>query len=480
MKSDGHPKNGESRPRSAALDLGMGANPEPQANSARDEEGLCELLVEAQVITRAAYQEGLSQNKGKHEQVIDTLVRLGFLAPSVLVEFLAQHPGTMGFDASRYEIEPELVALMSAPTARKHQVYPLDRVGEILLVGAVHPLDATALAEIEADTGLRPRAVLCSPEDIAIALEACYPIENEQETVPTVEEDARGQRGKAKLYQVARLIRRIPSLPALPETVARFQQTMSDPSSSISDVEAILTMDPTMAAKILSVANSAAYGFQHRITDITLAVSLLGLRETYQIVLSVSIADFVQKLKHFDYRAFWLEAICCAAASRIVAKAHGKRNAQGVFAAGLLHDLGRAVLLELQPGLAEQLQPRLWGRELIAEEERLVGMGHPEAGYELACHWDLPAEIAEPMRYHHAPSRATRAEFHVAIVALANLMAYAPGATVEENQGIFDGFEDTLAFLHLDSETSEAMLDEYLSLREHALGSVDSYWLLKN
>ena len=62
------------------------------------------------------------------------------------------------------------------------------------------------------------------------------------------------------------------------------------------------------------------------------------------------------------------------------------------------------------------------------------------------------------------------------IVALANLMAYAPGATVEENPGIFDGFEHSLDLLKLDSEVSEAMLDEYLSLREHALGSVDSSW----
>ena len=444
---------------------------------------ISELLVEAGLVSEAQYRECHAARGKDSGGVIDALVRSGYLAPSKLVEFLFAHPGSLGLDTSRLEISPDLVALLTPALARKHEVLPIDKVGGVLLVGAAHPLSETAIDEIGEDAGLRPRVVLCAREDIHFALDSYYEATDRatvaeddpavaQKKVPAGEDlqtRTQQRRGRMKLFHVASLIRRVSSLPALPETVTRVKEVMDDPTSAIDDVVNIITLDPTVAAKILSVANSAAYGFPHKINDIGLAVSLLGLRETYDIVLSVVVADFVHKFKHFDYRAFWLESICCAAAARIVAKAHGKRHAPGVFAAGLLHDLGRAVLLELQPNFADGLRPGLFGRDLVAEEERVIGLAHTEAGYQLANQWNLPPDIAEPMRFHHAPELATQARFHVAVVALANVMAYAPGATLEENPDLFSGFEDTLAFLHLDAEVAEAMLEEYLVLREGAL-----------
>jgi len=211
------------------------------------------------------------------------------------------------------------------------------------------------------------------------------------------------------------------------------------------------------------------YGFTHQVHDIALAVSLLGLRETYSIVLSVSVADFVKKLKNVDYRSFWLDSMCCAAAARIVAKASGRRNLAGIFTAGLLHDIGRAVLWEVVPLASTEIDSELEGAALVAAEQEAIGLTHGEAGYELASHWGLPAELAEPVRFHHTPLEATEVKDHVAVVAVADRLIRARGTQLEENEHLWDGMEPVLDYLGVNVETREAMLDDYLVKRANAI-----------
>ena len=80
-----------------------------------------------------------------------------------------------------------------------------------------------------------------------------------------------------KLAHMAHLVRQIQTFGALPETVTT-SRAMLTPDSSISSVTDIITWT-ARGAKVLSVANSTAYGFTHKITDLTLAVSLMGLRK---------------------------------------------------------------------------------------------------------------------------------------------------------------------------------------------------------
>ena len=110
---------------------------------------------------------------------------------------------------------------------------------------------------------------------------------------------------------------------------------LAQPEPSLRRLNQFFGSDPALAARLLEEANSAAYGFTHKITDLTLAVSLMGLKETYAIVLSAAVVDLVSQMEDFDYRTFWFESVCSACASRIVAKVSGRRQLPGVFTAGL-------------------------------------------------------------------------------------------------------------------------------------------------
>jgi putative nucleotidyltransferase with HDIG domain len=220
---------------------------------------------------------------------------------------------------------------------------------------------------------------------------------------------------------------------------------------------------------VLGVANSPAYGFKHQVHDVKLAVSLMGLKETYAIVLSAAVVDMLRKLKQFDYRTFFLEAVCCATAARIVAKTAGKHNLPGIFYAGLLHDIGKAALWEAAPELCAKIDSDLQGKEAIQAEEQNIGLSHAEAGYELANYWQLPPEIAQPIRLHHDFARATDLKENVAAVAIANEMVAISGATLQEHPEFYTNNEAALKTLNIDEELAEAMLEKYLDKHQNAV-----------
>ena len=400
--------------------------------------------------------------------VIDALFALGHLESQTFLDFLVNYPGISPTDLIHFEIRADLVDLIDQEVANTHEVIPIDRRNGNLILGCANPLDAQALEVIAEKTGLSVQTVLCAPEDVQAAVLRYYPRPG-QETEADREAHIRGLERPLRLQQVAEMIRHIDTLPALPETVAQVRDAMDDPKSSVPAVVDIITLDPPIAAKVLSVANSAAYGFTHKIHDLNLAVSLLGLRETYAIVLSAAVVDLLNKFRNFDYRSFFLEAISCATASRIVARAAGRRNLPGIFSAGLLHDIGLPVVWETVPDLARKIAPDLHGTELVRAEEAVLGISHAEAGYLLASHWELPDEISQAVRFHHAPEKADVMREHVAIVALADAMVLVSGTKLEDNPDIFQGLEPALEILGMDQETAEAMLEEFLSRYESAL-----------
>ena len=185
------------------------------------------------------------------------------------------------------------------------------------------------------------------------------------------------------------------------------------------DLNEAVSEDPAIAAKLLKVANSAVYGFSHQVDNVPLAVSLLGLVETYSIVVSVYVIKVFERSRAFDYKRFWMQSMACAHLARALAPAVPGPQRAGISSAGLLHDRGCVALLQIAPRHYERVDPALAGRGLIEEEERLLGLTHTEAGYELAVHWALPPELAECIRLHHTPEYAS--EEHRPMVSLINV-----------------------------------------------------------
>jgi len=207
--------------------------------------------------------------------------------------------------------------------------------------------------------------------------------------------------------KIKAIINGIQDLPTLPLVAQRLQDVMEDPLSSAEDAARIIEGDQSLAAKVLSLVNSAYYGLPREITKIAQAVPLLGFRATSQLALSISVINLFndQEEGRFDREALWLHSIGCAVCAQKIAKKARYPRPEDCFSGGLLHDVGKLVQDQF---LHEELLAIVEHTEkeeisfLEAERNRL-GIDHAIIGEWLARKWKLPLPVVVSIRHHHEP-----------------------------------------------------------------------------
>ncbi len=442
-----------------------------------------ELMIDEGMITAEQLEHALETQKECGGKIVEVLISQGAITPEMFVSFLARQPGVASVNISNYEVPGDVIALVPKAFALQNEVFPLDRLGASLTLGMVCPLDSKTLEELQSIVGLKIRPLVCPRKDLKEAIEHYYGDESEREEPESADSLAKGIAKVAvvraveeaggesveeasekvettlKLRSVLPLIKQIDSLPPLPDTAPRARQIIDDPDSSASDLARVVVNDPVVGAKILGVANSAACGFVSKINSIERAVSLLGMRETYSIVLSASVADFFKDSKYIDSRAFWKNATACATAARIAAAACGWANANAVYSSALLHDIGRLVLLKIAPDSFASVPHEGTPEEILAAEERHIGLTHCEAGFELATHWELPVEIALAIRFHHYPELTSEGKEVVYSTALADAMVRAG----EDVEGFIEGSRALIALMNLSEDKAVFIIEDFLT-----------------
>lgn len=419
-----------------------------------------ELLVRDGSITEAQLAEALEKQQNEGGKIVENLMALGYLDTHSFVRFLSRQPGTASIDLLNYTIPMEVIQLVERDFALKHELVPIDKMGRDLTVGMACPMDSATIAELEAKTGMKVRPLLVSMSDVRTALKNYYRTdESPRETYHLDDKQNISMSARVvtpgtasislvesglKFEKVVHLIRKLSALPALPETVGQVREAMENPDTSTDDVAAIVGRDPALAAKVVSLANSAAYSFTHRVDTIERATALLGLREVFGLVIGSAVIDYFKEGQHFDHKSFWKRSMICATACKLIARDKRPKGAGSLFAAGLMYDIGRAVLAEIAPKPYTRIDQTLSKSEVIRAENELFGLAHPEVGFLLADGWGLPAEISEPIRFHHDFQQAQRFPELVAIVALGSSIAYTMAGTtpteaaalIEENEAV--------------------------------------------
>lgn len=411
----------------------------------QDSKRIGRILIDEGLIEPNHLKQALDLQQSQGGKTVELLIHLGHLDLDTVAKFLASRPGVASINLENYAVPKDLYTLVPREFAVKHDVFPIDRLGNVLTVAMAFPIDLQAIHELEQLTDFRVNALLCYQDDIRLAIQRYYP-HDEAGDPATIEATQDRIHAGLKVEHLALLVRRIDSLPTLPQTVERVQEAMDDPDTSLRDVAEIVSGDPPIAAKLLQLANSAAYGFLSRINSVQNAITLLGIRETYMAVVSSAILDLADKSRTFDHERYWRMSMFCASAARKIAAACGEGRNPAVFTAGLLCDIGRFALSEVAPERYGKLDARsLSDRRLAEAEEAELGIGHPEAGHILAVHWKLPEDIATAIRFHHRPELAGAHQKLTGITALASLMTDAhflgqdaAEARFEEHKGLLD------------------------------------------
>lgn len=200
-------------------------------------------------------------------------------------------------------------------------------------------------------------------------------------------------------------IERIADLPVLPEAAARFNEMAADGNVSMDEISRVLGHDQAVVVKILKIANSVFYGLAKRVETMKHAVVMLGLNTVRNAVLSLSVIDMfnMDDSNREAAHALWSHSLEVAVTSQHLSKATGIGVPDDCFVGGLLHDVGKLVLLHYFNDAMNQICDRMkeTNAAFSTAEKKIVATNHAEIGAMLARKWQLPDGLESAIRNHH-------------------------------------------------------------------------------
>jgi putative nucleotidyltransferase with HDIG domain len=234
----------------------------------------------------------------------------------------------------------------------------------------------------------------------------------------------------AELRAIVGRMTTVPTLPALYTAVVGELQRLH---VSTHRIGALVADDPAMAAKLLQMVNSPFFGRQMRVSDPAHAVQLLGLDTVRGLVLSTHVFDMFRRPTRgaVDIERLWQHAseVSALAGSLAQIEGAGPEVVQDARTGGLLHDIGKLLLVATLPAASMRVRDRarLEGRPVCEVERDELGVTHAELGAYLLGLWGLPDPIVEATAWHHhPPSAAPRGSSALSFVVAANVLTAVP------------------------------------------------------
>ena len=191
-------------------------------------------------------------------------------------------------------------------------------------------------------------------------------------------------------------------LPVFPRIAEEVRKLVSEDKSSIKEVATIIGEDQVIAGQMLKLANSAFFSGLHQVRTIREAVMRLGLNQVMNFLVVASQQSYYKSADHVVndlLQVLWKHAIATARGSSwLLQKIGYPELADGGFLAGLLHDIGKLLLLRVVEIInGENPDARL----SAAFIEEAVDTMHVEQGFALLSAWNVPEVYCNVVRDHH-------------------------------------------------------------------------------
>jgi putative nucleotidyltransferase with HDIG domain len=249
-------------------------------------------------------------------------------------------------------------------------------------------------------------------------------------------------------------------LPTLPEIYLKVSEMLDDDSVSAEKIGETVQTDPAIASRLLKMVNSAYYGLPNRVSSAKQSVAMLGRLRLKHILIGSVLGGVFRNNgdENFPLQPFWQHSIQTAIIARELTRHLPQiEDAESIFTAGLLHDIGRLILASRVPDFVDnvdqiQLKKRI---SIIEAEQELLGFDHTQLTVALMLEWQMPDNLIDCVKHHHETIHSGPHCRESALIYLSNCLAHAVPPIDEE---------DTLALL------DEISNWEFLGLTAHQIG----------
>lgn len=265
-------------------------------------------------------------------------------------------------------------------------------------------------------------------------------------------------------------------LKPFPLVLSRALLMLQNPDESRQRVAAVLEQDPALTSRLLRVANSALYAPTRPCGSVMEAVVRLGNRNVADMVAGIAVFGMFSDVQGLGLK---VRDHCAgvAAIARILAVEWRHAGAENVFLSGLMHDVGRLLMMQAGSPRYELLDPvflKTPDRVHLAERE-LTGYDHATLGAHVIRDWRLPAEVARAVAWHHQPGRAFSVGGDVGLVVA--LIRLADRIDVQAGRGLVPdpdflrslAADESAQYAGFSADVLEAMWAKLTRTRDEAL-----------
>jgi HD-like signal output (HDOD) protein len=240
---------------------------------------------------------------------------------------------------------------------------------------------------------------------------------------------------------------RFASLPAIPALLMEALQQINGKQDLTMLVDKI-SEDPSMTIRILRIVNSPFYGMSREIGSLREAIVLLGLNRIRDMFISICFSKMLPVWhKDFNYNQLWHHSMAVAECSRHLAK-YTDISPYLAFTTGLLHDIGRLVIVVLFPDEFSKIIHES-NSSLPEIEQRILGFNNAQIGGMAAKYWNFPVVIQEAIEQHKTPPELGATNSLGLLIYTANLLMVNAEQSDESKLEVYEPIRRALTLLNV-------------------------------
>jgi len=213
------------------------------------------------------------------------------------------------------------------------------------------------------------------------------------------------------------LVGRLSSLPSFPSVYLKITRELNSEDPSIETIADIAVQDPGLTAKMLQVANSAAFGLAHKVSSPFEAVQFIGLNAVRSIALSAHVFRDFEKIEVKTFSAFqvWTDALRCTRITRQIMRLEkiDADETEDACTAAMLRNVGKLLLAKNLPQQFQQIITLAAAENLTLPEagQKILGASHASVAAYLFGLWGLATPMVEAVAFHLQPAESETRTF---------------------------------------------------------------------
>lgn len=257
------------------------------------------------------------------------------------------------------------------------------------------------------------------------------------------------------------------NIPPMPRIAAEVMNQLNAPNSSANRLADIVASDPALAVRVLRIANSSFYSMSRQVTNLSMAVVVLGERTLKNLVLAASLRGLNREFG-LKEKMLWEDSMVCALASRFLARALVVGDPEDAFVAGLFRHIGLIVMNnQAERNFDPVFNLLRKGKDSSAAERAEFGATHADIGAWVLEHWNLSESLCFVASHHENPQPDPAINTaHLNMTAVVNIAGCIPGVF-----GIFGSPWQTdfsslpgAKQLTLDTQSLTRLVDEFRAI----------------